>query len=95
MAILNISTAAIKDADAFRDYVARAAVLLQAQGVEILARGRYVETLRGARPGDHIVAAFRFRDRDAVARFYESDDYAPLVALRDKACEMTIQLYEE
>jgi uncharacterized protein (DUF1330 family) len=95
MSVLNVSTAIVKDAALFRDYAARAAILLKAQGVEVLARGRHARTLRGATPGSHIVAVFRFPDQAAVSRFYEGDDYAPLIPLRDAACDMTIQIYEE
>jgi uncharacterized protein (DUF1330 family) len=95
MSVLNVSTAVIKDAALFRDYVAQAGVLLKAQNIEVLARGKHAKTLRGANPGDHIVAVFRFADWAAVARFYEGADYAPLLALRDAACDMTIQLYDE
>lgn len=95
MPLLNISKALIHDPELFRLYVAKAAVLLRAQGVEVLCRGRHSETLRGSASDGHVVAVFRFADREAVRRFYEGPDYQPLIALRDSACDMTIDLYEE
>jgi len=95
MPILNISTAEIRDGKAFQHYVEKAAVLLEAQGVGIICRGRHVRTMRGADAGPHIVAVFRFSSMEAVRRFYEAPAYQPLIALRDAACDMTIRLYEE
>lgn len=95
MPVLNISTAVIKDRAAFLKYVEQAAILLQAHGVEVLCRGRHVETMLGQEASGHIVAVFRFANLDEVRRFYEGPAYQPLVTLRDAACDMTIQLYEE
>lgn len=95
MTVLNISTAVIKDTVLFKDYVEKAAVLLQAQGVEVLCRGRHIATMRGTHDGTHVVAVFRFLDREAVNRFYEGADYQPLRVLRDRACDMTIRLFDE
>jgi uncharacterized protein (DUF1330 family) len=95
LTILNISTAVIKDTAKFKDYVQRAAVLLRSHGVEVLCRGHSHDTLRGPAPEPHIVAVFRFSSLDAVQQFYEGEAYQPLIALRDAACEMTIQLYKE
>jgi uncharacterized protein (DUF1330 family) len=49
----------------------------------------------GQEAREHIVAVFRFANLDEVRRFYEAAAYQPLVTLRDAACDMTIQLYEE
>jgi uncharacterized protein (DUF1330 family) len=95
MAVLNISTAVIKDTDLFKDYVEKVAVMLEQQGVAVLCRGRHIATTRGTHDGAHVVAVFRFADRDAVERFYEGAAYQPLRVLRDRACNMTIHLYEE
>ena len=95
MAILNISYAKIKDADKFRAYVEAAAKLMTAADVEVVARGSFVMTKRGDELNDHITAVFRYPDMASVEAFYGSEAYKKLIPLRDEACEMTIQLYEE
>lgn len=93
MSVLNFSYATIKDAEAFRDYVTKAAALMQRMEVEVVLRAEFAKTVRGAEKGAHIAAVFRFRDMAAAEAFYASEDYLPLVPLRDRACDMEIQFY--
>ena len=95
MSVLNFSYARIKDADKFQEYIAAAAVLMQEAGVEVLVRGKFSHTMRGEEKNDHISAVFRYEDKEAVDRFYTSDACKKLIPLRDAACDMTIQIYEE
>lgn len=95
MPVLIFSYAEVKDADKFRQYIERAAALMAEQGVEVVARSQYAETLRGAPQTPHIAAVFRYRDLASAKAFYASPSYQSLVALRDEACEMRIHLYEE
>lgn len=95
MSVLNFSYATIKDADKFREYVQAAKVLLEQAGVEVVVRGKHLETFRGDEAGEHVTAVFRYRDIEAVELFYASPAYLELLPLRDEACEMTIVLYDE
>ncbi len=95
MSILNFSYADIKDMDKFQQYVKAAASLMEEAGVEVLVRGQFSEVMRGDEKKPHIVAVFRYSDRAAVERFYSSEKYQAIIALRDEACVMTIHLYDE
>ncbi|MEX0302938.1 MAG: DUF1330 domain-containing protein [Leisingera sp.] len=95
MAVLNFSYAKIRDADLFRDYVQRAAPLMEAMGVEVITRGSFARVLRGDACHGEVAAVFRYEDMAAAERFYGSPEYQPLIPLRDAACDMTIHLYEE
>ncbi len=95
MAVLNFSYAAVKDIDAFKSYVQQAAILMEASGVEIIVRGEYAATKRGEKLSPHIAAIFRYPDMATAEAFYTSEAYLKLIPLRDKACEMTIQFYNE
>lgn len=95
MSVLNFSYADIKNEDKFQQYVAAAAELMAEAGVEVVVRGSYTTTLRGETKVPHIAAVFRYADRQAVKAFYTSDAYKALIPLRDAACDMTIQLYDE
>ncbi|WP_281545052.1 DUF1330 domain-containing protein [Grimontia sp. SpTr1] len=95
MSVLNFSYATIKDAEKFGEYVLAAKVLLDQAGVEVVVRGNCVGTFRGDKAEEHVTAVFRYRDIEAVERFYASPAYLELVPLRDESCEMTIVLYDE
>ncbi|WP_103070603.1 DUF1330 domain-containing protein [Aquimarina sediminis] len=95
MGIINISTAIVKDETLFREYINKAAQLMKEQEVEVVCRGKYVETMRGSNLEKHIVAVFRYKDKKALEYFYNCESYKKIISLRDKACEMTIQIYSE
>lgn len=95
MSILNFSYAKIKDTNKFQQYVKSAAVLLEEAQVEVIVRGRFFDTMRGEKCPPHVSAIFRYPDRTSVEKFYSSTEYRELISLRDEACDMTINLYEE
>jgi len=95
MSILNFSYAVIKDMDKFQEYVKAAAVLMEEEGVEVVVRGKFSETMCGEDASAHIAAVFRYKDQAAVDAFYTSEKYKLLIPLRNDACDMTINLYEE
>ncbi len=95
MPILNFSYARIHDADKFSQYVEQAAMLLAEHDVEVVVRARFAETLRGESPDAQVAAVFRHRDIESAIAFYACERYRTLVPLREEACEMTIQLYQE
>ncbi|KIC21568.1 DUF1330 domain-containing protein [Leisingera sp. ANG-Vp] len=95
MAVLNFSYAKIRDAGLFRDYVQRAAMLMETMGVEVVTRGSFARVLRGGGSNGEVAAVFRYADMAAAERFYSCPEYQLLIPLRDAACDMTIHLYEE
>lgn len=95
MSILNFSYADIKDTEKFKEYVKAAAVLMEEAGVEVVVRGNFSMTMRGEKCSPHIAAVFRYPNKAAVEGFYNSEKYKALIPLRDEACDMTINLYEE
>ncbi|MDD1782147.1 DUF1330 domain-containing protein [Enterovibrio sp. ZSDZ35] len=95
MTVLNFSYATIKDAGKFREYVVAAKVLLDEAGVDVVVRGDFFDVMRGDNMNPHVVAVFRYHDKEAAKRFYASPSYLKLVPLRDAACDMQIVLYDE
>ena len=95
MSVLSFNCATLKDGEAFKAYVQKAAVLMAEAGVEVVLRANYEATLRGDGKPPHIAAVFRYPDREAAEAFYAADRYQDLVPLRDRACDMTIHLYNE
>lgn len=95
MKVINISTALVKDENLFKEYLAKAAVLMKQQKVEVICKGKYIEAIRGPEMASHITAVFKYKNRAAFDYFYGCPSYKEIIPLRDKACEMTIQIYSE
>jgi len=95
MPLLMIAKAVILNPEKFASYVEAAGVLMKEHGVETVMRGRYDHALKGAAQGEHIMAAFRYSSREVFEAFFSSPHYAELIALRDEACDMEFQVYEE
>lgn len=95
MPVLNISTATIKDRAAFEVYVDQASALMDEFGVEVVARGTFIETHEGEEMPAHVGAIFRYPSLDVARAFFASPDYQALIALRERACDMVIRFYEE
>jgi len=95
MPILNFSYAKIKDSGKFNEYIKAAAVLMEEANVEVIVRGEYISTKRGEKCTPHIAAVFRYPDKATAEKFYASEEYKVLIPLRDEACDMTVNFYEE
>ncbi|QUS56793.1 DUF1330 domain-containing protein [Pseudovibrio brasiliensis] len=95
MSVLNFSYATIKNMGQFQQYVQAAAALMEEAGVEVIVRGKFSQTKRGDELLPHIAAVFRYKDLQSLEDFYTSVAYKKIIPLRDEACEMTIQVYEE
>lgn len=95
MTVLNFSYATIKNAEKFQQYLEAAAALMEGADVEVIVRGEFSKTMAGDHTAPHIVAVFRYSDMAAAENIYTSAQYKALIPLRDEACDMTINLYEE
>ena len=95
MSVLNLSFAEIIDPELFERYVERAGVLMKDRGVEVVSRGRYVTSLAGQDLQPAVGAVFRYPDMEAATSFFASEAYLALIPLRNKACRMTIHLFDE
>ena len=95
MTVLNLSFAEIIDPELFEDYVERAGALMKDRGIEVVSRGRYVTSLAGHDLQPAVGAVFRYPDMATATSFFASKEYLALMPLRDKACRMTIHLFDE
>jgi len=95
MKIINVSTAVIKDEKLFKEYITKAAIIMNEQGVEVICKAKYMEATRGSEMDSHIMAIFRYKDREAFNYFYNCKPYKELIPLRDESCDMRIQVYSE
>jgi len=76
----------MRDAEAFKSYVARVADVIKDYGCRYIARGGAVTPLAGSFVPDRAVL-MEFPSADEVVAFYFSESYAPLLRIRLKATE--------
>jgi uncharacterized protein (DUF1330 family) len=76
----------IRDAEAFKPYIARVPDVIAPYGCRYIARGGAVTPLCGAFAPDRLVL-MEFPSADDIAAFYFSDAYAPLLRIRLTATE--------
>lgn len=92
---LNLSSARIKDADLFAQYVEKAGALMRRFDVEVVARGAFEAVIAGPADDVSVGAVFRYRDMETAKAFFASEEYRALLPLREAACGMTIVLFQE
>jgi uncharacterized protein (DUF1330 family) len=76
----------MRDAAAFKPYIARVPAVIAPYGCRYIARGNAVTPLAGSFAPDRAVL-MEFPSADAVVAFYFSDAYAPLLRIRHAATE--------
>ncbi len=76
----------VHDPERFADYREKVPATVERYGGRYKARGGEVESLEGAPPRSRVVV-IEFDDMDAARRWYRSEEYAPLIALRRAASE--------
>jgi uncharacterized protein (DUF1330 family) len=76
----------MRDAEAFKPYIARVPDVIKDYGCCYIARGGTVTPLGGSFVPDRAVL-MEFPSADDVAAFYFSESYAPLLRIRLKATE--------
>ncbi len=89
MAAYIIADIEVTDPEAFQEYRARVPAVIAAHGGRYLARGGETVALEGGWvPGRCVV--LEFPDMTAARTFWNSPDYAPLLAIREKSTRSRI-----
>ena len=83
----------VTDAAVFSDYGEEVLPLIKKFGGRYLVRGGDVESLEGE-PGFKRLVILEFPDKAAAKNFYDSQEYAPLFALRRASAKSTLALVE-
>jgi uncharacterized protein (DUF1330 family) len=84
MAVYMIFNEQVTDQSLFDQYRQQAGPLIARYGGRFLVRGGDVMPLEGD-PKFHRVVVIEFDDMTAARRFYDSDEYKPLLKLRQSA----------
>ena len=93
MAAYVIARIDVADREAFAEYGKKVPATVAAHGGRYRVRGGEVTPLEGSDPHPRVVV-IEFDDAAAAKRWYESADYAPLIALRRAASEGTLMIVE-
>jgi uncharacterized protein (DUF1330 family) len=77
------------DPTAYEEYRRLVPAVIAAHGGRFLVRGGAMSVLEGeVSPGRRVI--LEFPDRAALQAFYDSPEYAPLIALRQRAARGTL-----
>lgn len=93
MAAYLIANLTVRDPARFEAYRAAVPAVIARFGGRYLVRGGTVEAKEGE-PGLNRLVVLEFPDMAAARAFYDSPDYAPLLALRLSAADGTLALAE-
>jgi uncharacterized protein (DUF1330 family) len=93
MAAYIFASVEISDPPAYEEYRTRVPAIIAAYGGRYLARGGPVERLEGTSPANRIVI-LEFPDMARLKAFYNSVEYQPLLAIRQRAARSTLLAIE-
>ena len=81
----------ITDLEAFEDYKRQVMPTIEAHGGRFLSRGANVELVEAGKdwvPGRMVI--IEFPSVDAIRTWYNSDEYAPIRAIRQRSAQSTL-----
>jgi uncharacterized protein (DUF1330 family) len=93
MAAYVVVDVTIHDADAYREYAAGTPAAVAAYGGRFIVRGGEVTPQEGEWHPQRLVI-LEFPDMDAARRWYGSPEYAPLLAIRERAATSNLIFVE-
>jgi len=93
MAAYVIADIAVKDAETYAGYTAQTPDMVAKYGGKFIVRGGTLETLEGDWQPSRLVV-LEFPSFEQAKTFYDSDDYAPLKAIRIGASDSKLILVD-
>ncbi len=83
----------VKDAETWEQYRSRVGATITQYGGTILFRGQQERLFSGEMSHEKIVA-LQFDNLDAANRWHDSPEYQALIAIRERAADVTLVLYQ-
>ena len=83
----------VTDPEKFAQYAAQVPATLEQYGGRYLVRGGAVEAIEGNWSPPRFVA-LEFPDMEQLKKWYDSDEYKPLIALRQQAANTQLSFVE-
>ena len=94
MAVYMVVDTKIKDLDAYEEYKLKAKPIVESYGGEYLARGGYTTVPENELWTPTRLVIARFPSRKDAEAFLDSDEYAPVKAIRRDVAESTITIID-
>jgi uncharacterized protein (DUF1330 family) len=88
-----IGEVAVNDPKAYEEYRRQVLSTIEKYGGRFLVRGGKVQGLEGSAPAGRIVV-LEFPSFDQAAKWYRSEEYAPLIQMRQSASSGRLLLVE-
>lgn len=83
----------VKDAERYKGYAAQTPAVIAQYGGEFVVRGGRHEALEGAGPPGRVVI-IKFPSYDQAVTWYRSEEYGPLIELRQSISEGRVFVVE-
>ncbi len=94
MSALMIATITVKDSEKFQQYLARTQKVAAAYGAELLLRGKVDRSLTNHDKDHGLAVIVRFPSIEKINEWIDSEEYQPLIPLRDEGTDMKMISYE-
>ncbi len=94
MCALMIATITVKDPEKFQQYLTKTQEVAAPYGAELLFRGVVDKILTGEDKDHRLAVIVKFPSLEKINEWYGSDEYQPLIALRDEGTDMKMTSYE-
>ena len=94
MAVYMLVDTKIKDLDAYEEYKHKAKPIVESYGGEYLARGGYTTVPENELWTPTRMVIVRFPSRKDAEAFLDSDEYAPVKAIRNKHADATLTIID-
>ncbi|MBL6952684.1 MAG: DUF1330 domain-containing protein [Alphaproteobacteria bacterium] len=89
-----IATIAVKKPEVFQNYLAKTQEVAARYGAELLFRGKSNGSLTKHDSDHGLVVVVRFPSVEKITEWISSDDYQPLIPLRDEGADIKMSSYE-
>lgn len=93
MRALMVARIHVKDPEKLEQYIAGSKRVATPYGARLVCQGKVVRTLNGEQNHEMLVIA-EFPDAQHINDWFDSDEYRPLVPLREQAADMHMTNYQ-
>lgn len=94
MSALMIATITVKDQEKFQQYLAKTQKVAASYGAELLFRGKVDRSLTDHDKDHGLTVIVRFPSIEKINEWIDSEEYQPLIPLRDEGTDMKMTSYE-
>ena len=89
-----IGSVQMRDDSWVKEYAAKTEAIVTRHGGRYLVRGSTLEQLEGPDPLPHVMVVIEFPSMERARAWHTDPEYAPLIKLRQAACDIELILAE-